>query len=69
VDAFARRIALWRLLQHSPEPVALRELADRFAVSKHTIRRDVDALSRAGIPVEEERCGQAVRYFLRRERR
>lgn len=69
MDAFARRIALWRLLARAPEPVALRALADRFAVSKHTIRRDVDALSRAGIAVEEERRGQVVLYFVRKERR
>jgi predicted DNA-binding transcriptional regulator YafY len=69
VDAFARRIALWRVLEQSPEPIALRALADRFAVSKHTIRRDVDALSRAGIAVEEERRGQAVLYFVRKDRR
>lgn len=69
MDAFARRIALWRLLEQSPEPIALRALADRFAVSKHTIRRDVDALSRAGIAVEEERRGQMVQYFVRKERR
>jgi predicted DNA-binding transcriptional regulator YafY len=69
VDAFARRIALWRVLEQSPEPIALRTLADRFAVSKHTIRRDIDALSRAGIAVEEERRGQAVLYFVRKDRR
>jgi predicted DNA-binding transcriptional regulator YafY len=69
VDAFARRIALWRVLEQSPEPVALRALADRFEVSKHTIRRDVDALSRAGIAVEEERRGQAVLYFVRKDPR
>lgn len=69
MDAFARRIALWRVLERSPEPVRLRALADRFRVSKHTIRRDVDALSRAGIAVEEERRGQALSYFVRRERR
>lgn len=69
MDAFPRRIALWRLLERSPEPVALRALADRFGVSKHTIRRDVDALSRAGIAVEEERRGQTLLYFVRRVRR
>lgn len=66
MDAFARRIALWRVLERSPEPLALSALADRFQVSKQTIRRDVDALSRAGIGVEEERRGQAVRYFVRK---
>ncbi|HYG69686.1 MAG TPA: helix-turn-helix domain-containing protein [Anaeromyxobacteraceae bacterium] len=66
MDAFARRLALWRLLAAASEPVALRALADRFDVSKHTIRRDVDALSRAGVPVEEERRGQAVLFFVRK---
>jgi predicted DNA-binding transcriptional regulator YafY len=66
VDSFARRIALWRLLEGSRRPVALSALAGRFDVSKHTIRRDIDALSRAGIPVEEERRGQAVFFLVRK---
>jgi predicted DNA-binding transcriptional regulator YafY len=66
MDAFARRLALWRVLVAASEPVALRSLADRFGVSKHAIRRDVDALSRAGVPVEEERRGQVVLFFVRR---
>lgn len=69
MDAFTRRIALWRVLQDSPEPLPLRALAARFSVSKHTIRRDVDALSRAGVGVEEEHRGQAVLYFVRKEER
>lgn len=66
MDAFARRIALWRMLEASRRPTALRALAEHFDVSKQTIRRDVDALSRAGIPVGEERRGQAVLYFVRK---
>jgi predicted DNA-binding transcriptional regulator YafY len=68
VDAFARRIALWRVLERATEPVALSTLARRFSVSKHTVRRDADALSRAGIPIDEVRRGQSVRFFVRRER-
>lgn len=66
MDAFSRRLALWRLLEASTEPSSLRALAERFGVSKHTLRRDVDALSRAGIPIEEERRGQVGFYFLRK---
>jgi len=69
LDTFSRRIALWRVLDGSPESLTLRALAERFGVSKHTIRRDVDALSRAGFAVEEERQGQTVLYFVRREGR
>ncbi len=66
MDAFARRLALWRVLEASAEPSSLRALAERFGVSKHTIRRDVDALSRAAIPIEEERRGQVSFYFVRK---
>jgi len=66
VDTFTRRIALWRVLERSGEPSSLRALAERFGVSKHTIRRDVDALSRAAVPVEEERRGQVSFYFVRK---
>jgi predicted DNA-binding transcriptional regulator YafY len=66
MDTFARRLALWRLLAGATEPVALRALAERFGVSKNTIRRDVDALSRAGVPVAEERRGQVILYFVSR---
>jgi DNA-binding GntR family transcriptional regulator len=52
-----------------PRADPLRALADRFGVSKHTITRDVDALARVGIPVEEERRGEAVLFFVRREGR
>lgn len=33
------------------ETITARELADRFAVSKRTIYRDIDVLSSAGVPV------------------
>ena len=65
MNAFARRLALWRLLASSTEPVGLRALAERFDVSKHTIQRDLDALSTAGVPVVEERRGQAAFFSIR----
>ncbi len=65
MNAFARRLALWRLLESSPEPLGLKALADRFEVSKHTIQRDLDTLSTAGIPVTEERRGQSALFMIR----
>ena len=65
MDAFTRRLALWRLLASSPEPMRLRPLAQRFGVSKHTVQRDLDALSTAGVPVTEERRGQAAYFSVR----
>jgi len=65
VNAFARRLALWRLLASSPEPLGLKALDERFEVSKHTIQRDLDALSTAGVPVTEERRGQAAFFSIR----
>jgi predicted DNA-binding transcriptional regulator YafY len=69
VNSFARRLALWRLLASSSEPFRLKQLAIRFEVSKHTIHRDLDALSAAGVPVEETRQGQAMLFSIGKERR
>jgi predicted DNA-binding transcriptional regulator YafY len=65
MNAFARRLALWRLLASSTEPIGLRALAERFEVSKHTIQRDLDALSTAGVPVVEEHRGQTAFFSIR----
>lgn len=65
MDTFTRRIELWRLLSSAPRPVGLRELALRFGCSKHTIQRDLDALSRARVVVEELRRGQSSRFLIR----
>jgi predicted DNA-binding transcriptional regulator YafY len=64
VNAFARRLALWRVLAASTEPLGLRDLAGRFGVSKHTVQRDLDALSIAGVAVLEERQGQAALFTI-----
>ena len=64
MSTFARRLALWRLLDSCPVPMGLKALSDRFEVSKHTIQRDVDALSSAGIPVVEARRGQTALFSI-----
>jgi predicted DNA-binding transcriptional regulator YafY len=62
---FDRKLELWRLLRGAPDGLGLRDLASRLGVSKNTVQRDVDELSRSGVAVEEERKGQALRYFIR----
>jgi predicted DNA-binding transcriptional regulator YafY len=59
----ARLLELLELLQRQPL-VTGRELADRFGVDRRTVRRDLAALQRLGIPVEGER-GVGGGYRLR----
>ncbi|MBS2031760.1 MAG: WYL domain-containing transcriptional regulator [Deltaproteobacteria bacterium] len=59
-----RKIALWRKLAGRKEGYRIKELSDALGVSKNTIQRDIDALSRCGLPVREEREGQALRYWI-----
>ncbi|MGI5864623.1 MAG: HTH domain-containing protein [Myxococcales bacterium] len=69
MGSFGRRIELWRTLEGASEGRTLRELARRFGVSKNTVQRDLDALSRAGIAVREEREGTALRFRIEGEER
>ena len=66
MSTFARRLALWRLLDSCPVPMGLKGLSERFEVSKHTIQRDLDALSTAGIPIVERRRGQTALFSIAR---
>ncbi len=66
MSTFARRLALWRLLESHPGHLGLKEMGQRFEVSKHTIQRDLDALSSAGIPLIEGRCGQTALFSIPR---
>jgi predicted DNA-binding transcriptional regulator YafY len=59
----SRLLELLELLQTRPV-VTGRELADRLLVDRRTVRRDVAALQRLGIPVEGER-GVGGGYRLR----
>ncbi len=59
----SRLLELLELLQGQPL-VTGRELADRLAVDRRTVRRDVATLQRLGIPVEGER-GVGGGYRLR----
>ncbi len=65
VSIFARKLAVWRLLAAHRGGLRLKELSERVAVSKLTVQRDIDDLSRAGVPVEEQQVGQAIVYLLR----
>ena len=69
MSTFARRLALWRLLESHPAQMGLRDLAERFEVSKQTTQRDLDALSTAGIPIVEQRMGQAALFSVSRPQR
>ncbi len=62
---FDRKLELWRLLRGAPDGVGLMDLAARLGVSKNTVQRDIDELSRAGVPVEERQHGQAFRFVVR----
>ncbi len=66
METFARRLALWRVLSTSTEPLGLRILAERFNVSKHTVQRHLDALTSAGMSIVEERRGQMLLSAARR---
>jgi predicted DNA-binding transcriptional regulator YafY len=59
----SRLLELLELLQTRPL-VTGRELADRLGIDPRTVRRDVEALQRLGIPVEGER-GVGGGYRLR----
>lgn len=62
---FARKLALWRLLASRRDGERLKVLAERLGVSKLTVQRDIDDLSRAGVPVEELKVGNANLFFVR----
>jgi predicted DNA-binding transcriptional regulator YafY len=64
MTTFGRRLALWKLLTTSTEPLSLAHIARRLGVSKNTAQRDLDALSQAGVPVIEERRGQRLFFTV-----
>jgi DNA-binding transcriptional MocR family regulator len=64
---FERKLALWRLLRRAPEGLGLKALADKLGVSKNTVQRDLDELSRAGIQVCERRVGTSLRFWIEGE--
>lgn len=61
--ATARQLALLQLLAR-PGVHTLRSLAQRFGVSKNTVQRDLDHLSRAGAALTEEVSGQTLHFSL-----
>ena len=42
------------LRRHAPQPVSASRLADRFAVSRRTVERDLAALRESGLPLRSE---------------
>lgn len=64
MGSFGRRLEIWRILAGTREGMTLRELARRFGVSKNTVQRDLDELSRAGVAVREEREGRVLRFCI-----
>lgn len=65
MSQFGRQLTLWRLLAAQPDGLRLKDVAERLGVSKLTVQRDLDDLSRAGVPVEELRVGNANLFFVR----
>lgn len=59
-----RQWSILRVLHDSSSGVSIKELADRFEVSKHTIDRDLDDLLRAGFAVRVEKTGQKQLFSL-----
>lgn len=49
-EALARAVSILRLLE-SGRRVTLHALADQFGVHHRTIRRDLEALEAAGVPI------------------
>ncbi|MBL8918118.1 MAG: transcriptional regulator [Myxococcaceae bacterium] len=65
MSQFGRKLTLWRVLAAQRDGLRLKEVAERLGVSKLTAQRDIDDLSRAGVPVEEIRAGNANLFLVR----
>lgn len=65
MSQFGRQLTLWRLLAAQPDGLRLKDVAERLGVSKLTAQRDIDDLSRAGVPVEDLKVGNANVFFVR----
>jgi len=55
---------LRRLLETAEEPVQGQALADRLRVSRRHLRRLVDTLQGAGVPVEKDQDGRQRTYAI-----
>jgi predicted DNA-binding transcriptional regulator YafY len=53
-DTLTRAIAILRMLEGGSR-VTLDALAERFGVHPRTVRRDIEALEAAGVPITNER--------------
>ncbi len=64
MSTLPRKLQLLRMLRDSPDGVRLKDAAERLEVSKLTVKRDLDELSRSAIPIGERREGQTDLFFL-----
>ncbi len=59
-----RQFAVWRKVAAAPQGATVRELAEALSISKNTIQRDLDELTRGGVPIQVREEGQTLRYTV-----
>jgi predicted DNA-binding transcriptional regulator YafY len=62
-EQLTRQWGILRVLHDHKDGVGVKELADRFGVSKQTAGRDLDDLTNAGFAVEQQAAGKQKQLF------